>query len=181
MVHLISKDSFFFREIPFTTANAEAIRKGTQRGFALYETGQYVLFLSTDIRNASYSIALVKTETTKPYEENVKKCSSEGIDEDGYKIQLFVPTNVKTYEYFRPTIYQACLIYYKGEAWRLAVCSGYNEKDNQPRFYGYTNTYKSIPFCKETEKLCNEDNISWKEFVAQKIEHEEDKKKRALK
>lgn len=115
MVNLISQNGYFFREVPFTTQTAEAFRTNTKRGFAIYKSGQYVRFLSTDILNVYYPIALIKKEKTKPYKEYIKKCTPEGIDEDGMKVQLFVPTNINTYDNFLPSLYQSCLIYYRNE------------------------------------------------------------------
>ena len=171
MVNIISQNGYFFREVPFTTKNAEALRTNTKRGFAIYESGQYVRFLSTDILNVDFPIALIKKETTKPYKEYIKKCTPEGIDEDGMKVQLFVPTTFNTYENFRPTIYQPCLVRYE-ERWYIAFCNGYNDK-GLPTFYDYETTYECLPFCKATEGLLNENQLSWKEFVAKKIERQE--------
>lgn len=170
MVNIISQNGYFFREIPFTTANAEAIRTEAKRGLALYETGQNVRFLATDILNVDYPIALSKIETQSPYKEFIKKCSPEGIDEDGMKVKLFIPTTFNAYENFRPTAYQACLIWVDNQEWRIAVCRGYNEKNNEPHFFGYASTYKSIPLCIATKGLLNEAHLSWKDYIAQQLE-----------
>lgn len=169
MVNLISQNGYFFREIPFTTEEA----KNNKHALLLYEAeGElYKARILEVINNKNFPVAFVAQRDDQS--EFVETATMEGDVARDCSLKLFLATSFNAYENFRPTIYQACLIWVNNQEWRLAVCRGYDEQNNQPHFFGFASTHKSIPLCKATEGLLDENGLTWKDYVAKLIERQE--------
>lgn len=178
MVDIISKNGMFFKEIPFTLENAKAIQSGSKRGFCVLDNGvctHNVRIIATDIKNGEYPIVVA----VDCGNESVVSVTAEGLSSMNGSLRIYIPTRIKTYEGFIPSLYQSCLTRSKNQensSWMVEVCNGYQDDGETPTFFDKRTDieWKCIPLCKATLPIIGKVGISWTEYVQTSLSNDED-------
>lgn len=173
MVNIISKNGMFFKEIPFTLENAKAIQSGIKRGFCVLDNGNYthdVRIIATDIENEECPI-VVAVDCGNEGVVSVTECGTSAMNGS---LRIYIPTRIKTYDGFIPSLYQSCLTRAKNtenSSWMVEVCNGYQDDGATPTFFGLrTDTKREyVPLCKATLPLKGLCNVSWEQYVTTHI------------
>lgn len=175
MPNIISKDGYFYKEIPFTLKNVRKVQNNPKNMFILHDgditSPHNVRIIATDIKSLAPIIFAVDYDT-----EIIVQ-----LEEDGNQnilngsFHIYEKTKFKTYENFKPNIFQSCLIRdakLKESSWYDEICEGYLN-EYLPYFLGRRKdiNWEYIPLCKQTLPIRNL-TIKWEDYVKNIINNE---------